>query len=261
MTDDRFVIDNMEWSFSRLSGYYNCGKEWYENYILENEKTNNAFAQYGGYCHEIIEKYLKGELDLFDLSDYYVQHYAENVTLEFPPNKYVNLGEKAYNAGYEYFESGIDFALDKWEVLGVEKEIHFKVGDYRVQGFIDALFRDKNTGEIMIMDHKSSGFKFLKNGEVSSQNKEQMEHYIQQLYVYSKAVLEEYGRVDYLSWNFFKTQNKYKIAWNKQKYEETLKWVVDTIHLIENETEWLPKVDMFYCNYLCSQRFGCEYRP
>lgn len=261
MTDDRFIIDNMEWSFSRLNSYHNCGKEWYENYILENEKTNNAFGQFGGYCHTIIEKYLKGELELFDLADYYVEHYAENVTMNFPSNKYVDLGEKAYNQGYEYFESGVDFDLDKYEVLGVEEEIHLTVDKYKIIGFIDALFRNKETGEITILDHKSSSFKFLKNGEVSSTNKEQMDHYIKQEYLYSKAIIEKYGRCDKLAWNFFKTQDWYEIPWIKKDYENTLKWVLDTIHTIEEERNWKPRVDMFYCNNLCSQRYGCEYRP
>ena len=97
-------IKNMTWSFSRVNGF-SCAYEWYLSYVEGQESLPNAFAQFGTVCHETIEKYLKGELDMFDVSDYYQERYSEVVTCDFPSNKYVDLGEKAFLQGKEYFNN------------------------------------------------------------------------------------------------------------------------------------------------------------
>ena len=48
----------------------------------------------------------------------------------------------------------------------------------------------------------------------------------------------------------------------QEEYEEAIQWAKDTLELIENEKEWRPNPDYYYCNYLCGQRnHACEYKP
>lgn len=257
----RKKLDEMEWSFSRVNAYGSCNYAWYLSYLEKQSGEENAYAQFGTLCHKCIELFLNGELDIFTAAQWYQDHYRDYVTCDFPPNKYTDLGQKAYDQGLDYFNN-ISFDFDRYEVLGVEKEYHFKVGEYKFKGYIDALLRDKQNGEIIILDQKSSSFKYLKDGSVSKSNQQQFDHYVKQEYIYSIPVLEEYGRVDWLTWNMFRDQKILKLPFEQNKLEETKQWAVDTIHQIEQEILWAPDDSKsFFCNILCDHRNSCIYRP
>lgn len=269
-TEDSFVIGTMRWSFSRLNSFDTCHYEWHKVYIECEDKDSSAMAQFGSLMHTILEKYAKGELDLFDLNDYYEEHFNEEVTYDFPPNKYVDLRDKYYQQGLDYLDN-INLDFDRYEILGVEKKVLFSIGGYECIGFIDLLLRDKNTGEIIIEDHKSASIGILKSGKIAKKDQEHFESFKKQLYLYSKPILEEYGSVDKLKWNLFKEQKFIEIPFNQDEYEESIKWAEDTIKRIESETEWginkelvkakqENKYPPFYCMNLCSMRFHCPYK-
>lgn len=253
-------LDDMTWSFSRVNSANQCAYAWYLQYIAEYEPKPNAYAQYGTVCHETLEKFLKGELDIFNATQYYQERYPEVVTCEFPPNKYVDLGEKTYALGEEYF-SNLDFDFDKYEILGVERELKFNVGKYPFHGFADVILKDKETGDIIIADHKTSSFKYLKNGDVSSKDREHFEQFKKQLYLYSIPLIEEYGKVDYLCWNMIRDKKIIKIPWNKKEYKETIEWCIQSIKKLENEVLWLPDTSKsFWCGQICSMGNVCTYK-
>lgn len=268
----RFLISLMIWSFSRLNSYYLCPYEWKQKYLLGKHGLSSAMAQYGGYVHRIFEAYLKGELGLFELPLYYEEHYAENVTLPFPPNKFTDLSQKYYDQGLNYF-TNFDWDLDDYEILGVEKKIEFEYQGYDFVGFIDLLLRDKSDGKIIILDHKSTILKRLKSGGVSKTDRPHFEEFCKQLLIYSHQVMAEYGEdsVKSLQWNMFRDRSFIAVPWNREAYEEAMQWAVDTIHLIEKDTEWRPSEEFlkaqkegkwpsFYCMRLCSHRNECQYK-
>lgn len=251
----------MTWSFSRVNSYAsNCPYEWYLHYMECNKGDESSFGQFGSFCHKCLELYAKGELDIISISKYYEDHYCDEVTIEFPYNKYVDMGISYYEKGLDYFNN-MDFDLSKYEILGVEKKVEFKIGKYDFVGFIDLLLKEKETGKIIILDHKSASLKILKSGKISKSDQAHFLEFKRQLYLYSKAVIEEYGKVDFLEWNMFKDQNDIRIPWDEKEYNEALTWAEDTIHAIENEIEWRPNPSYYYCNNLCSQRFNaCPYK-
>ena len=113
--------------------------------------------------------------------------------------------------------------------------------------------------------NKSSTIKKLKSGGISKKDQQHFLEFKRQQYLYSKAVMEEFGEgsVKALWWNMFKDRDWIKIPFNKTEYQEAQNWALDTIHLIENETEWLPNTsnnNWFYCVNLCGINC-CEYRP
>ena len=256
-----FLLDTMTWSFSRLNSFYNCPYEWKLRYIDCNKSENGFFGEYGSLIHKILEKYEKGELSLFELNDYYKEHFSENVPHDAPPNKYVDIKQSYYEKGLDYFNN-IDLDLDKYEVLGVEKEVRFQIAGKDFVGYIDLLLKEKETGRIIILDHKSASIKILKNGKVSKSDQEHVREFIRQLCLYAIPIIEEYGHVDELWWNLFKDKNWLKMPFNKEDYDEAIKWAEDTLKLIETEKEWLPNnSSSYYCNYLCGQRNNaCEYK-
>lgn len=262
MTEEElFVMDTMTWSFSRLNSYYNCAYEWYLHYLECSKAENGFFGEYGSLIHKILEKYIKGELSLFELNQYYEENFNDSVPHDAPPNKYVDIRQSYYDKGIEYLNN-IDLDLDRYEILGVEKEIHFKIEDKDFVGYIDLLVKDKETGEIIIIDHKSASIKILKNGSISKSDQKHFLEFKRQLYLYSIPIVKEYGSVSKLKWNMFKDQKWIEIPWKQEEYDEAIQWAKDTLKLIENESLWLPNQDYYYCNYLCGQRNNaCEFKP
>ena len=260
----------MTYSFSRLNSFYECPLEWRKVYIECADKDGSANAQFGTLMHKILEMYAKSELSLFEISQYYIDNFDEYVTYNFPPNKYVDLREKYYEAGLDYLDN-IDLDFDNYEILGIEKLVKFQIDGYDFIGFIDLLLRDKRTGEIIIEDHKSASIGILKSGNIAKKDREHFESFKKQLYLYSIAVIEEYGKVDKLKWNLFKDRTYIEILFDEKEYKESIQWAAETIKLIESETEWGISKDFleaiekhkyppFYCMNLCSQRYKCEAR-
>lgn len=259
--EERFLIDLMVWSFSRLNSFYHCPFEWKLRYLDGQSGVGSGLAQFGSYIHKILEMYFKGELDIFSLPIYYEEHYHEFITLPFPSNNHVDLSNKYFEQGLSYFEN-FDWDLSTYDVLGVEKNVEFEYEGYRFVGFIDLLLRDKEDGKLVICDHKSSSLKFLKSGEVSKVDRDHFQEFKKQLLLYSHAVIQEYGdkSVKSLQWNLFRLGKIYTVPWERNEYEEAMKWAVDTVHRIEWETYWDPNPSQFYCRELCSQRNGCLYK-
>ena len=144
-------------------------------------------------------------------------------------------------------------------MLGIEQEVRFKIGDYDAVGYIDLLLKDKSDGNIIILDHKSAALKFKKNGEISKKDAQHFLDFQRHLYLYSKPVIEQYGKVDWLVWNMFRQRDYIKVPWTEDGYNEALNWAENTIHRIEAEEEWSANPDYYYCHNLCGQRNICEY--
>ena len=260
MSQYSFLLDNMVWSFSRLNSFCICKYEWYLQYIEGFVGENNFYAEFGTYCHRILEKYEKGELGLFELADYFEEHFDENISTEVY-NKYSSTIEKYKKLGKEYFEN-IDLDLVSYEILGIEKKCDFEIEGYKFTGFIDLLLKDKKNGNIILIDHKSSEYPIGKRGNILKSEREKFEQYKKQLYLYSLQVQKEYGVLpNKIGWNFFKNKQWLILDFNKKELDEAIKWALGTIGEI-NQTEFFPpKPDYYYCHNLCRFRNSyCEYK-
>lgn len=257
-----FIIGTMKWSFSRLNGFYSgCPYEWKRHYIDCEPTKTGFYGAAGGFAHSVIEKYANGDLDTWDLSPYFEEHFAEEVPYDAPPNKYKDLKQDWFDSVMDYFDN-IDLPIDKYEVVGVEKQVEFNIDKYPFIGFIDLLLKDPADGKLILCDHKSSIIHKLKSGKISKSDQEHFLAFQRQQYLYSKAVLEEYGEgsIKALCWNMFRQRDWIQIPFKQEEYQEAQDWALETIHKIESETEWLPNPSYFYCWNLCSCQ-GCEYKP
>lgn len=257
--EDKFIVDNFTWSFSRLESFYQCPLAWRRTYIDCEPKCSNAFAEYGSCIHKILEEYENGALDFFDLSDEYERRFVDEVVTDFPPNKYVDLRQSYFEKGRTYFEE-INLPVDTITILGVEEKINFELGGKPFVGFIDLRYSDQD-GNMVFMDHKSASLSWTKKNTVAKSSAEKMKKYKYQQYLYTIPFIEAGTKVDFLEWNFFNNQKIYRIPWNKDEYEEAKKWALDTIKLIEQEELWLPNPEYFLCHNLCDHRDFCEYKP
>lgn len=209
--------------------------------------VENAFAQYGTFMHDILERYATGGLEVYELCSEFVKGYSDNVTVDFPPNKYVVLRESYFNDGITYLENFDGF--DDYKILAAEDEFLENVDDdFNLKGFIDLVVEDEN-GDIIIIDHKSKA-KFA--------NKLEQKKYARQLYLYSLRVFRRWGKYPKkLIFNMFRKQKIVEIAFNMADYEEAVAWMKDTVREIRRCNEYPASPDGFMCKYLCDHREIC----
>jgi len=275
MANYEFLMDDWHWSFSRLNAFYTCPYMWKLSYIDCEKGLSNSFADFGTLVHSILERYANGELEIYELADIYEKEYRLAVPLPFPPNKYVSLADKYYEAGYEYLANFEGFG--DYEIVEAEKELKFEINNYKVTGYIDLLLKDKE-GNLHIFDHKSS--------TVKSETSEKANEYWKQLLLYSIGIYQEYGVYPKkIHVNAFKEGELYtveilngfedlesinntlpkkqrKLKFNERDIEKVKQWVIDTIEALKKEEKFLPKSDSFFCNFICNFRNGmCEYKP
>lgn len=249
----KMMIDNMTWSYSRINAFRTCKYMWFLTYIKKFKGEQNAFSASGTFSHSILERYANGELYIWDLLDEFIDNYDEQVPYRFPPNRYVDLGDKNYNAGVEYFTSFEGFD-DIGKIIGVELEVDTNLEDkksnkkYKFTGFVDLLLEKDN--EYIVLDHKSKG-KF--------NSKREQSEYTRQLYVYAKYVKEKYGKFPKeLIFNMFNAGEYIRIPFNLNDYNEAINWCVSTINEVYDELDFDKNVNDFFCSYLCNHSRTCE---
>ena len=153
MDVNEFILEDSIWSYSRITTFELCPYQYYLQYIKGIKSGDNAFSEYGTFMHSIFEKYFKGELNIFELEEYYSKNYSDNVKMDFPPSK-VDLNASYFEKGRNYFEN---FSGFEGKCLGVETKYNFKIGEFDFTGIID--YEGLVNGEIEIIDHKSKSNK------------------------------------------------------------------------------------------------------
>jgi hypothetical protein len=251
------------WSYSKISSFSTCPYQYYLSYIADPKPENeeNCFNQYGLHVHEILEKFFKGELELFELADYYEEHFDEHVLLDFPP---CQVRGQPYDLGQHYYDDGLRFlsefdGLPQYKILGVEEDftVDFLDGD-KLHGFIDLVLEDRN-GDIIVLDHKSkNGFK----------SKAEQKKYSFQPALYSLYIKEKYGKwPSRLAFNIFRKQEYVKIEFTEDLLNEAIDWAKKNVQTIRDCTDFLPKFNekekqkmLFFCNQICSFRSSCDHK-
>lgn len=257
-------IEKMKWSFSRVHSFEQCKYMWYLQYLLTDsdgkplyETSLNFYAAFGSFCHRILEEILSGKITKEEGLEKYEDEYQSEVetadTKDFVSQKY-------YSLGLRYFKN-LDLKwLRDYEILGVEKKVSFAIGEHRFVGYIDLLIRNKSTGEITIIDHKSAEYPLGTKGKVLKRKEKDILAYKRQLYLYAKPVIEEYGAAPaYIKWNYFKEERWLELPFSFEEYEEALAWASKTIKEIENEEDFEEHKDYFFCHNICSFRESCDY--
>ena len=255
-------ISKMRWSYSRLCTFEQCRYAFYLKYIINDPDLyldeGNYYAEVGSFCHSILEKIFNGEISPEEASEYYYQHFDENVLYTVKPS----IMEKTYEICANYFA---DFSLDwlkGYKVIGAEKKVETTINGHNFLGFIDLLIEDEKTGDLIIVDHKSAAYPFKKDGKsVLKKSEKTFSSYKKQMYLYAYAVYKEYGKYPTeIWWNHFKDNKIAKIKFDMNDYEEAIAWLETTIDEIKNEEEFSESAEFFYCSNICEYRNCCEYR-
>ena len=132
-------------------------------------------------------------------------------------------------------------------------------------GIVDLILERKEDDKIILVDHKSSGHFFKKDGTPLKSSEESFLGYRRQMYMYADAMKnsKEFGCFpDYIVWDHFLDEGKLSIIpFKKEEFDESIKWVKDTIKKIYKDAEFAPCLSYMRCHTLCNYRDGyCEYQ-
>lgn len=248
------IIEDMTWSFSRVSAFDDCPYRWFLKYIKKYEDNDRFFSSYGSFMHKLIEQYYKGELNRQQMLVSFLKNFSTEVKGTRPrtvtPDKYIN-------AGIEYINNFQPFPC---KPVAVEKEIRFEIDKIPFVGFIDFLGEDEN-GDIYVIDNKSRNLKQRSGKKKPTVKDKELDEMLKQLYVYAEGVKQEYGRYPkYLCFNCFKNGVFIKEEFDEARMIETKEWIKQKITEIENEEDFVAYGDYFKCSYICGITERCERR-
>lgn len=241
-------------SYSSLTTFEQCPFAFRKIYLEKVDRANNFFSDYGSFCHHIIEMYFKNELEIWDLLDYYEKNFSGYVK-EFPPSFMPNVYDSYYNAGHKFFQN---FNLDKtqYEIINMENYVRGTDRDINLVVKPDLIFREEDTGDIVIMDFKTSEIK-NKYGRIDEKKingyKKQLNIYVYYLWIFKNLQINK-CRLWFIRSNTF-------YEWNYNQYEcmNDLEWVENTVEKIKQEKDWEAKPEKFFCGVLCSSRTSCPF--
>lgn len=250
--EEKKTLEREQYSFSKLSTWWQCPYGFYLKYIEHQKGIGNAFSSYGSFVHELLEKYAKGDAEIWDLPSMYEWEFDVAVPEKFPWNKFVKLRDTYYQQGLDFLQTFEGY--DNYKILGVEQEFTKEIDDWTLSGFIDLLFEDEN-GKLIIRDYKSkAGFK----------NAEELKKYARQLYLYSTYVKDTYGRFpDELQFLCFRKKQLIKLDFDENAFNEAIEWAKNTVSEIRNAFDYPPMnrpCDDFYADNLCNHRKTCIFR-
>lgn len=245
------IISDMTWSYSRITAYEDCPYRFYLKYIKKIKGIRHFFSDYGSFMHLIIQKFLTGELKKEELVGYYLTNFRRNVVGKAPSQ---SIFQSYFQQGLEYLKN---IKMPDDEIIGVEKEVSFNLNGKNFIGYIDRVSR--NDG-IDITDNKSRALKPRSKRKKPTKTDEELDKYLRQLYIYSIPIENEFHECPKrLCFNCFRTQTDIVEPFDKDAYESTKKWALDTIETISREDRWKPKIEWFRCKYLCDVCNECEY--
>ena len=210
------------------------------------------FASYGTFMHKLIELYLTGKKTPKQLSDMYLQNFREEVA-GWAPSKQVFAG---------YFKSGLRYLKElrpfPYNVVAVEKRVDFNIDGIPFVGYID--FLGEKDGDLYVIDNKSRDLKPRSVRGRTTKTDEELDSYLKQLYLYSAAVEQEYGKLPKsLCFNCFRTSLFIEEPFENGAYAKSKNWLSDSVREITNETDFRPNAEFFKCRHLCEMQDCCEY--
>ena len=253
------ILDSIEFSFSTLHIYDQCPYAFYRKKICEDEGDNNAYAEVGSAGHYWNEKIFNKNMTVQEALEDCIENF-DNMICEYISE---SSKDKKYEALCDYFADFDNTYEEKYEVLGVEKEFHWKIGRYKCIGFADLILKDRKSKKILLIDHKSAGHFLKKDGTPLKNQISNFEAYKKQMYMYADAMKKEYGFYpDYLIWNHFLDNcSSTIIPFDIKECELAVAWAINTIKTIYRDTNYKAgKEDYTLCNILCNYRNECDYK-
>jgi len=186
----------------------------------------------------------------FELADAFKERFDTEVVHYFPPFPR-DMGQRYFDAGLRYFTTFDGFG-SQYEVIAVEQRFELNIGGHRFIGVMDLVLREKTTGEMVVIDHKSKSAKVMR---------QHMNVYRKQLYLYAAAVEQIYGEApSRICFNLFREQEMVTEVYDAGIMRDVLAWTKHTIEAIMADTAWEAKPSKYFCDHICASADHCPLR-
>lgn len=242
-------VNEIVFSYSGLSSFESCRHAWYLTYVEEKERSGNFWADFGLLVHETLEKFFLGEMEAFELSQYYLDNW-DRVVINTPP--YFVKTKEYKEQGLKFFER-FTFNKSDYHILVIEGKSDAIHDGVNLVVKPDLIIQHKETGKKYLLDYKSS--LIWKNGKMDNKK---WDGYKKQMSMYSAFSGHDIDEV----WVWFirdeeKEFEKFKPA--KKDLNNIRKWISKTVEEIKSEEEFKPTIEPFFCEHLCSVNFACKF--
>ncbi len=242
------------YSHSRLSTFEQCPLKYKFRYIdkIKPEIEKSIEAHLGTSVHNTLEwiynsikENPKSPPSLDEIISYYIQSWQKDWTNEilivkkqYTPKDYLNKGIQFLA---DYFQENYPF-LDG--TIECEKKITIDLDENtKIQGFVDRLVHNIETGEYEIHDYKTANT--LPTQEKMDQDR--------QLALYSIAIKEIYGedKEVKLVWHYLAYNHKIISRRTQEQLEKLKEETKNLINQIENTKEFVPNKSILceWCEY------------
>lgn len=158
------------------------------------------------------------------------------------------MGKRYFDAGLAYFSAFDGFGA-QYEVVSAEQRFQLDIAGWPFVGVMDLVLRDRDTGGLTVIDHKSKSAKTMK---------QPMKVYRKQLYLYAAAVKQAYGLFpSRLCFNLFRDQSMVTEAFTPDALADVLSWATQTIRDLLADIRWEARPSRYFCDYICSSAGHC----
>lgn len=250
----KHLPSNFRYSFSKIESFRHCPMSFYLTYIEnpgDHDELPGYFSQFGQLMHSLLQEYFEGKLPSFLLASEWQSRYDSAVTVPAPAFP-TGFGEKNYLAALDYLNNFTGLP-DNLEVLTVEKKFVLNISGYQVSGIADLVLRNKETGGIIIWDHKTKSDNSIKK---------ELQTYRKQLYLYAMWVKEEFGIwPESLAFNMVKSNRLIEETFDLAMVDITRDWILAGIKDIEAADIfelWSSNVSSYFCRQICGVNLSCN---
>lgn len=246
------IIENMRWSYSRITTFSDCPFEWFLKYIEHNDDDKKYYASYGTAMHRTIDSVMSGKSDINNMEFDYLNNYLECISgCEKPEDKIV---QSYLRDAMNYTGSFSGFPC---EILQTEERIEFDYGGKSFVAIVDAV--GKSDDGLYIIDHKSKSLKQRSKRSAPTKNDKEIDRILRQLYLYSAAIEKRYGKLpDWLCINAFRSGEFIKEPFHKDVFDRTMEELLQQIEYIENVESFPCRDEYFKCRWLCPVSRACD---
>jgi hypothetical protein len=260
MSSYDFIISNIRFSYSAVSTFDTCPYSYKLTYIDAVPRANNFYGEFGTFMHDCFEKYFTGQLESYELSQYYRNNYGEYVKdpAPVPP---MGLDEKYKVQGEDFFNH-FSFNKEDYDILLIEDKVDFEVNGIKMVAKPDLVLKDKATGMNILYDYKTSApFRIDKRTGKEITDTKKMEGYYKQMFLYTYALRKHKEmHIDEIILWFARIDRKVSIPWSIEREDETFEWFNKSIVKIADEEKFIyNNSNPYFCNNLCSVRAFCEF--
>ena len=159
-------------SFSQFSSYWSCPNHWRLDYIEKLKVFEDSIhMSFGTAIHEALQLYLETlfnkteeEAESLDLVPVFTTAFKREVSKKNIPHtqeefaEFIEDGKCILSEFKDPSNRKLYFPRDKWELLGIETDIRENVvNNVVLNGKLDLVLKEKLSGDIRIVDIKTSG--------------------------------------------------------------------------------------------------------